>query len=192
MALLLIAVMSSCRDTSKTSADTTDTRAQIEDVKKDVQKQSMESVDSLPEAPSTPVLDMAHVLSPSEVTEITQDIVELDSLKLAQVAVVTVNDLQGKEAHAYATALANKWGVGHKEANDGITILIKPKTDDTPAGKGQVAIATGLGMEKILTNAMCQRIINEKMVPEFKQNRYGEAIEEAIDEIKDILTGDKD
>ena len=107
-------------------------------------------------------------------------------------AVVVVDDLKGMKALDYATALANKWGVGHKETNDGITILVKPKTGDTPQGKGQAAIAVGTGMEKILTNELCQRIIDEEMIPKFKQNNYGEAIEEALDKIKDILTGDKD
>ena len=107
-------------------------------------------------------------------------------------AVVVVDDLKGMKALDYATALANKWGVGHKETNDGITILVKPKTGDTPQGKGQAAIAVGTGMEKILTSDLCQRIIDEEMIPKFKQNNYGEAIEEALDKIKDILTGDKD
>ena len=73
--------------------------------------------------------------------------------------------------------------MGHKETNDGITIVVKPKTGDA---KGETAIATGKGMEKILTNEVCQLIIDQEMIPEFKKNDYGKAIKEALDKIKEI------
>lgn len=146
----------------------------------------------MPAAPSFPLLDMVGILNQKDSIEISKKIKELDSLKLAQVAVVITDDLKGMDVKDYATKLGNNWGVGHKETNNGITIVVKPKKDDTPEGGGKAAIATGLGMEKIITNDMCKRIIQEEMVPEFKQDKYGEAIEDALDKIKDILTGDKD
>lgn len=177
MAAVLLLTISACRDTSK-SADQSAQASQSEAVAQQINE------DLLPEAPSSPILDMASLLSEKDVKEITEKIIELDSLKLAQVAVVTVNDLKGMKALDYATALANKWGVGHKETNDGITIVVKPKTGDA---KGETAIATGKGMEKILTNEVCQLIIDQEMIPEFKKNDYGKAIKEALDKIKEIL-----
>ena len=184
VAALLVTVVPSCRDNGKATAEGSAT-SEIKEIK-EVQGRGLERIDKLPEAPTGNVVDQAGLLSQADMTQITQLAVELDSLKLAQVAVVTVNDLEGKDALTFATDLANKWGVGHKESNDGITILVKPKTEQ---GKGEVAIATGKGMEKILTSDMCQRITNEKMIPEFKQNKYGEAIKAALVEIKDFLTG---
>lgn len=183
LAILLIAVLPACRDNSKGGQSTTSTTTQ--------QANSVVD-DTLPAAPSFPILDMVGILNQKDSIEIGKKIKELDSLKLAQVAVVITNDLKGMNAHDYATKLGNKWGVGHKETNDGITIVIKPKMDDTPEGGGKAAIATGLGMEKILSNDMCLSIIQDVMVPEFQQNKYGEAVENALDKIKDILTGDKD
>lgn len=177
MAALLLVAIASCRDTSK-SAEQSTQAAQSETMTQQAAK------DLLPAAPSSPVLDMVGVLSPEAVREITEKTIELDSLKLAQVAVVIVDDLKGMKALDYATALGNKWGVGHKETNDGITIVVKPKTGDA---KGETAIATGKGMEKILTNEVCQLIIDQEMIPEFKKNDYGKAIEEALDKIKEIL-----
>ena len=177
MAALLLVAITACRDTSKTAEQ----NAQVSTSKAVASK----AKDILPEAPSLPVLDLVGVLNPEDMREITEKSLELDSLKLAQVAVVIVDDLKGLKALDYATALDNKWGVGHKETNDGITIVVKPKT---PEAKGEVAIATGTGMETILTDKMCQHICNQEMIPEFKKNDYGKAIEEAIDKIKDILT----
>ena len=188
LAVLLVAALSSCRDTSKSEQSAQSANATV--AKQMIDEQLSEDI--LPDAPSSPILDMTSMLSAEDMKDITETIDELDSLGLAQVAVVTVNDLGGMEALDYATKLANKWGVGHKETNDGIVILVKPKTDDTPEGKGKAAIATGIGMQKLLTDDMCKRIIDEVMVPEFKKEKYGEAIEKALDKIKDILTGDKD
>lgn len=183
VAILLIAVLPACRDNSRGSQSSTSTTTQEKG-------QSVD--DAMPAAPSFPILDMAGILNQKDSIEISKKIKELDSLKLAQVAVVITNDLKGMDVQDYATKLGNNWGVGHKETNNGITIVVKPKKDDTPEGGGKAAIATGSGMEKIITNDMCKRTIQEEMVPEFKQNKYGEAIEEALDKIKDILTGDKD
>ena len=190
LAALLLLTFTACRDASKTASQSA--QASLESSAPAPVTQDSALQDTFPEVPSSPVLDMVGVLTPEDINDIAEDAVELDNLKLAQVAVVVVNDLKGMNALDYATALANKWGVGHKETNDGITILVKPKTGDTPQGNGQAAIAVGTGMEKILTSDLCQRIIDEEMIPKFKQNNYGEAIEEALDKIKDILTGDKD
>ena len=178
LAALLLLTFTACRDANKTASQSA--QASLEPSAPAPVTQDSALQDTFPEVPSSPVLDMVGVLTPEDINDIAEDAVELDNLKLAQVAL------------DYATALANKWGVGHKETNDGITIVVKPKTGDTPQGKGQAAIAVGMGMEKILTNELCQRIIDEEMIPKFKQNNYGEAIEEALDKIKDILTGDKD
>ena len=184
MAALLLLTVTACRNTNK-SAEQSSTLASAQDT-------SVAVVEGLPEAPLCSILDMAGVLGKEDSLEIVKKIIELDSLKLAQVAVVITNDLKGMNAHFYATQIGKKWGVGNKETNNGITIVVKTKVDDTPEGKGKAAIATGLGMEKIIDNDMCLRMIEEEMVPKFKQNKYGEGIEDVLDKIKDILTGDKD
>ena len=184
MAALLLLTVTACRDTNK-SAEQSSTSSSAQDT-------SVAVVEGLPEAPQCSILDMAGVLGKEDSLEIVKKIIELDSLKLAQVAVVITNDLKGMNAHFYATQIGKKWGVGNKETNNGITIVVKTKVDDTPEGKGKAAIATGLGMEKIIDNDMCLRMIEEEMVPKFKQNKYGEGIEDVLDKIKDILTGDKD
>ena len=173
LAMLLLAVLpTACRNTSSTSVKTD---AAVAEQNKAV----------LPEVPSTPVLDNAGLFAEADVQAIVKKCDELNEKNLAQVAVLTVNDLQGLPIEDYAKQVANKWGVGHKETNDGITFVIKPKTESS---EGQLRIATGLGMEKILTDDMCKQIIDETMVPMLKENRYGDAVTNALDRIKTILT----
>lgn len=130
------------------------------------------------------IMDHAQILTADDVEAITPIINELDNNNLAQVAVITTTDLEGKPILDYATEIANSLGVGHKETNDGITIVVKPKTADS---KGEAAIATGLGMEKIITNEMCKSLCDEVMIPRFKENKYGQGIKDALDKIKDFL-----
>lgn len=178
--MLLVVTLPSCRKTAK-----------FHEEQSAVKSESSSPVtiddDGLPSAPpaSKPVLDLPGILSDDDIADITERSHELYDLELAQVAVLIVNDLNGKNCLDYATAVGKKWGVGRKEVNDGITIVIKPKTDQS---KGQAAIATGYGMEKILTNDKCHNIIETKMIPLFKEDNYGEAIKVALDEIKEILT----
>ena len=152
IAALLLVAIASCRDTSKSAEQSTQV-AQSEAVTQQAAK------DLLPAAPSSPVLDMVGVLSDEGMKEITEKTIELDSLKLAQVAVVIIDDLKGMKAINYATALGNKWGVGHKDTNDGITIVVKPKTGDA---KGEAAIATGLGTEKKFPYLSSRKTIMER------------------------------
>ena len=118
MAALLLVAITACRDTSKSAGQSVQVSSNEAEAPKAAD--ASPASDTLPEAPSSPVLDMVGVLSPEAVREITEKTIELDSLKLAQVAVVIIDDLKGMKALDYATALGNKWGVGHKETNDGI------------------------------------------------------------------------
>lgn len=172
LAMLLLMALPACKnaDQSQQSGDSTPTSQQ-----------------ELLENPTSQVVDIAGILNEQDIKILLDKTNMLDSLRLAQVAIVTVNAIEGK-AIDFATNLANKWGVGHKDTNDGITILIKPKTSNTPEGKGEAVIATGTGMQKILTNEMCKNIIDDIMLPKFKENKYGEGISDALDKIKEILT----
>lgn len=130
------------------------------------------------------VIDNVQLLNVEDVEQINETINNLDDKGLAQVAVITTLDLEGKPILDYATDIANQLGVGHKESNDGITIVIKPKTADS---NGEVTIATGLGMEKILTNDKCKHLCDEVMIPRFKENRYGQGIKDALNKIEELL-----
>jgi len=76
----------------------------------------------------------------------------------------------------YATDLSTYWGVGQKDKDNGLMIVLsKPLR--------QVGIATGLGTEKILTDSICKQIIVTTMTPYFKQDNYYEGISKGLDSI---------
>lgn len=103
------------------------------------------------------------------------------------VVVVTVNDLDGLEPWDYAYQLGRKWGVGGSKHNNGVVVLLKPKT---ASSKGQVTIAPGYGLEGVLTDALCKRIIEKEMIPELKNNNYDGAVWNALRVILPVVAGE--
>lgn len=104
-----------------------------------------------------------------------------------QIVVMTVNDFGGLEPAEFGQQVGEKWGVGHKGDNNGVVILIKPKTDDS---KGRAFITTGYGAEGPLPDLLCSKIVDEEMIPHFKENDYAAGIWAALKIIRPALQGD--
>ena len=76
------------------------------------------------------------------------------------------------------------------EGRFGVVILIKPKTGDDAMGKGRAFITTGYGAEGPLPDLLCSKIVDEEMIPHFKENDYAGGIWAALEIIKPALQGD--
>lgn len=139
----------------------------------------------IPEKPNPPRLvnDLAGIFTPQQVVELEDSLARFSKRTSNQVTVVTVNDLGGMEASQFAYEIGEQWGVGGSKNNNGVVILIKPKNET----KGQAFIATGYGVEGVLPDASCSKIINNEMIPAFKQNDYYGGVERALNIILPVL-----
>jgi uncharacterized protein len=81
---------------------------------------------AFPAKPLGYVSDFANALSPATRDQLTALCTEVDQKTHAQIAVVTVQSLNGLEPEDYALQLATKWGVGPKQSNRGVMILWSP------------------------------------------------------------------
>tara|TARA_B100000963_G_C22556250_1_gene639159 strand:+ start:73 stop:885 length:813 start_codon:yes stop_codon:yes gene_type:complete len=97
-----------------------------------------------------------------------------------QILVVTVKDLCGEDKASFTTNLGHRLGVGGKEEDNGVVVLVKPKEVD---GKGSWYISVGYGLEGVLNDAKAGRIGRNEMLPFFKKKQYFEGINAAIDVI---------
>ncbi|MBR1803317.1 MAG: TPM domain-containing protein [Muribaculaceae bacterium] len=104
-----------------------------------------------------------------------------------QIVVITVNDLDGYEPWEYAQQVGQQWGVGGKKFNNGLVVLVKPKT---PTSNGRAFIATGYGLEGALTDATCTQIVNREMIPHFKENDYQGGVWQAVRVLMPIAAGE--
>lgn len=144
----------------------------------------------IPQRPNPPRLvnDFANILSSNEKASLENDLVKFARETSTQIVVVTVPDLEGNDPADYSFKLGEKWGIGQKSKNNGIVVLLKPKNKN---GRGQVFIATGYGLEGVLPDAVVNgAIIDNEMIPRFKQNDYFGGLVSGINIMKEITRGE--
>lgn len=149
---------------------------------------AMSTIAQVPEKPNPPRLvnDLAGILTPEQQQQLEAALVEFSDSTSNQVVIVTVNDLGGLDKADFAYQVGKNWGVGGAKFNNGLVILIKPKNDT----KGQAFIATGYGLEGALPDAVCKRIIENEMIPYFRQNDYFGGVAKALSVIIPIAKGE--
>lgn len=145
------------------------------------------SAQDIPARPVPPRLvnDFANVLSAKQEQLLENKLVRFNDTTSTQICIVTVDDLGGTTVADFAYQIGEKWGVGHKE-NNGAVILIKPKKGDE---QGDVTIQTGYGLEPFVTDAVARHIIEQVMIPSFKENDYYTAIDKATSVIMGLVSG---
>ncbi len=142
----------------------------------------------IPPAPNPPRLvnDFAQLLSEDQVNALERHLVNYNDTTSTQILVVTVNDLGGYEASDFAFRLGEQWGVGKKGSNNGVVILVKPRVGNS---NGKAFIATGYGLEGVIPDALAKRIVEQEMIPAFKQGDYYGGIRQAIQTIMGLASG---
>ncbi len=143
----------------------------------------------IPEPMSPPCLvnDFAQIFDSNERDNIENVLLNYNDSTSTQIYVITVNDLNGYDISDYAAQLGQKWGIGQKDKNNGVVILIKPRIGNS---RGQVFIASGYGLEPILTDGRIGRIIDEQMMPYLANQDYYNATLSAVNQIKEYLSGE--
>ncbi len=144
----------------------------------------------IPKRPSPPRLvnDFAGVLKRGETEKLENKLVQFERETSTQIVIVTVSDLEGYDPGDYAFRIGEQWGVGQKETNNGLVVLLKPKTGNE---QGRIFIATGYGLEGVLPDATVNgTIIDTEMIPYFQQNNYYQGLENGLNVIMNITRGE--
>lgn len=105
-----------------------------------------------------------------------------------EIAIVIEKSLEGDDPFRYTHALAEKWGIGTKGKDNGVLIYIAYEDDDPR--KRKIRIQVGYGLEGAIPDAYAKRIVSEQMVPKFKDRRYGEGLNNAVDVIIKLAAGE--
>ncbi len=143
----------------------------------------------VPDPPAVPTLvnDFAQLLSRTQKADLEHRLVAYDDTTSTQITVITVNDLGGIPIAEYAQQLGEKWGVGAKGKDNGVVLIVKPKTSDS---SGEAFIAPGYGLEGALPDITCRHIVTDRMVPFFKENDYAGGINAGVEAIAQAAIGD--
>src|SRR5437868_9930250 len=118
--------------------------------------------------PTDYVNDFAHVLDQTTIAQLDNICQQIDQKAHAQIAVVTINSLDGSDIESYAVDLFHKWGVGSKATNRGVLILLAVKDH-------RYRIEVGYGLEPILPDGKVGGFGREA-VPYLRNNDYDGAL----------------
>ncbi|MEG0797097.1 MAG: TPM domain-containing protein [Odoribacter sp.] len=140
-----------------------------------------------PMQPKRIVNDFTGLFDTQQRETLEQKLRHFNDTSSTQIAVVTIPSLQGYDPNDYAQQLAEKWGIGQKGKDNGILLLIKPKSKDE---RGQVAIAVGYGLEGVLPDAIASRIIRNEIIPLFQIGNYFAGVNNATNVLMKITGGE--
>jgi uncharacterized protein len=129
------------------------------------------------------VVDQANIIPAPTRSALEAKLAELEAKSGIQLVVATVSSLDGQEIEPYANALFRHWGLGQKDKNNGVLLLVAPN-------QRRVRIEVGYGLEGTLTDALSKVIIVNAMAPRFKAGDFADGIVRGVDDIITVLTTD--
>ncbi len=129
------------------------------------------------------VVDAAGLLSSDQQNILEQKLDAFNDSTSNQIAVVTVNDLDGDDIEDYANKLFRSWGIGGSKHNNGILILVS-KNDH------KIRIEVGYGLEGAITDVQSNDIIENDLSPNFKNGDYYRGIDEAVNSLQKAAAGE--
>lgn len=137
--------------------------------------------------PQRLVNDYARLFTPGQTESLERMLVAFDDTTSNQITVVTVTDLEGYSPSEYATRIGLEWQVGSEEFDNGVVLLVKPKIGNL---YGEVFIAVGYGLEGAIPDAYAKRIIDNELIPHFRNDDYFGGVEAACDVIMKLASGE--
>lgn len=129
------------------------------------------------------VVDDANILTYDIKAGLISDLKVLEDAKQIQIAVAIVNSLEGYEIRDYGVQLARHWALGQAGKNNGVLLLVAPN-------ERKVSIEVGYGLEGNLTDALSFLIIQQEILPKFKQGKMGAGVKAGVTAIISAVNGD--
>ncbi len=121
------------------------------------------------------------ILDAGTVAQIDTLLRSLEKKTTVQVAVVALQSIGDYDDFGFAQELFDKWGIGNKENDNGLLILLVKE-------KHTIRFHTGYGVEGVLPDVVCKRIQRDYMVPEFKNGNYNAGMLAGLEQVNKILT----
>ena len=129
------------------------------------------------------VTDLTGTLVPEQKASLEQTLTAFEARKGSQLAVLIVPSTAPEQIEQYALRVAEQWKLGRKKVDDG-AILVVAKNDRT------LRIEVGYGLEGALTDATSKRIIEETILPRFKQQDFNGGIAAGVAQIISVVDGE--
>jgi uncharacterized protein len=154
---------------------------------------NLNAQDDLPERPQPPRLynnlskAFPNFISEQEARELEMELAMFADSTSNQIAVLIVDDLKGYEPWDFAARIIDKWGIGQAKEDNGVVVLIKPTGSKS---ERKVFIGTGRGLEGAIPDLTCKEIVENEMIPRFKEEQYAEGIRSAVKVLESLALGE--
>lgn len=129
------------------------------------------------------VNDLAGMLPPDRAQALEQRLADFERDTRHQIVVLTIASLQGDPIEDFSIRVAENWKIGQKGLDNGAILVIA--RDDR-----KLRIEVGYGLEGVLSDAISNRIIQQVIVPRFRENDYAGGIEAGVDAIMRVARGE--
>lgn len=136
-----------------------------------------------PGKPTGYVNDLANIIDDSEQQILEADLANFYATSSNQIVVATIQNLGGDSVDNYANELFREWGVGTKEKNNGVLLLVA--VEDR-----KMRIEVGYGLEGAITDLESGRIVDNTLTPAFRAGDYTGGIKAAIANLKEAASGE--
>jgi uncharacterized protein len=133
--------------------------------------------------PQKLVVDYTGTLAPDQQAALESKLITFDDSTSIQLSVVIVETTGDRDISDYAVALGRAWGIGNKEFNNGILLLVA-KNDR------KIWIATGYGLEGALPDITTKSIIDNEITPNFKGSDFYRGLDEGTNAIISATKGE--
>jgi uncharacterized protein len=129
------------------------------------------------------VTDLTSTLSDQQQTALENKLAEFERQKGSQIALLMVASTKPEDIAQYAIRVVEQWKLGRKRVDDGVLVLLA-KDDRT------TRIEVGYGLEGVIPDAIAKRIIEEIMIPKFRQGDFAGGIDAGVDRIIGLIQGE--
>lgn len=129
------------------------------------------------------IVDQTGTLNAGQTTELDARLRDFEQRKGSQVAVLIVPRTQPEAIEQFSIRVAEQWQLGRKKIDDG-AILVIAKDERT------LRIEVGYGLEGVLNDATCKRIIDEVIVPRFKAGDFYSGITAGTEAMMKVIDGE--
>jgi uncharacterized protein len=126
------------------------------------------------------VVDQAGILSPGVEKALASLSSELERRTTDQLVIVTLPNLDGRPIEDVGLALGRGWGIGQKEKDNGVLLVVAPN-------ERKVRIEVGYGLERILPDERAAEIIQRDLLPRFRQSEFDQGILAGAEAISQLL-----
>ncbi|WP_201038109.1 TPM domain-containing protein, partial [Leptospira noguchii] len=131
-----------------------------------------------------PITDITSTLTKEEKTQLTNRLISFETEKGSQIAVLIVGSTGEWSMQEYAVNVFEKTKLGRKEIDDGVLIVVAIQDHKT-------RIEVGYGLEGTIPDATAKRIVEEFMIPKFREGNYFQGISDGIDAVMTKINGEE-